>query len=168
MEITMELKIRTAIIYLVDKEFAIRDSLTLLLESIGRQVKSFDSVEAFLYNFDRTKSACLILDVKMPFIGGLELKKELSNKNINIPLIFISGDVNIPDSVKAFRCAALSFLEKPFDCKEFLERIDDAMVNTSMNCGFCPLLLSGEGFQKNADCSRPQYKGLAHTTPIWN
>lgn len=156
MEITMELKIRTSIVYLVDKEFAIRDSLTLLLESIGRQIKSFDSVEAFLYNFDRTKPACLILDVRMPFMGGVELKKELCNRNINIPTIFISGDINIPDSVKAFRCAALSFLEKPFGYKELLERIDDGIVNTSMNCRFCPLL-SGEGFQKNADCDRPQY-----------
>ncbi|WAK00429.1 response regulator transcription factor [Methylobacter sp. YRD-M1] len=153
----MELNIRTAIVYLVDKEFAIRDSLTLLLESTGRQVKSFDSAEAFLYNFDRTKPACLILDVRMPFMGGMELKKELSNKNINIPIIFISGDIDIPDSAKAFRCAALSFLEKPFDYKELLERIDDGIVNTSMNCSFCPLLLSGKGFQKSADCDRPQY-----------
>ncbi|MGZ5012142.1 MAG: response regulator transcription factor [Methylobacter sp.] len=154
----MELNIRTAIVYLVDDDFAIRDSLTLLLESTGRQVKSFDSAEAFLYNFDCTKPACLILDMRMPFMGGLELQEELSKRNINIPIIFISGDVDITNSAKVSRYGALNFLEKPFDYKELLERIDDAIVNTSMNCGFCPFLLSGEGFQKNADCDRPQYR----------
>src|ERR1035437_3487717 len=124
----MGLNIRTTIVYLVDAEFAIRDSLTLLLESTGLQVKSFDSVKDFLYDFDPTKPACLIIDVKMPFIGGLELKKELSKKNIKIPIIFISGDIDIPNSVKAFRCGTLIFLEKPFDCKIFLECIDDAIV----------------------------------------
>ncbi len=160
MEITMELNIRTAIVYLVDDESVIRDSLTLLLESTGRQVKSFDSAEAFLYNFDRTKPACLILDMRMPGMGGLELREELSKRNINIPIIFISGDAGIADSAKVSRCAALSFLVKPFYYKELLERIDDAIVNTSMNCGFCPHLLSGEGFQKNADCDRPQFRRL--------
>jgi FixJ family two-component response regulator len=155
---------------LVDADFAVRDSLTLILESTGRQVKSFDSIEAFLYNFDRTKLACLICDVKMPFIEGLELKKELSKKNINIPIIFISGNIDILDSVKAFGCSALSFLEKPFDCKILLERIDEVEVNAGMNCGICPPLPSREGwcedFQKSANRDYPQYIGGFSPQPL--
>jgi FixJ family two-component response regulator len=154
----MGLNFMTSIVYVVDAEFAIRDSLTVVLESTGRQVKSFDSVEAFLYNYDRTKSACLIIDVRMPFIGG-ELKKELSKKNINIPIIFISGDIEIADSTKVFKCSELSFFEKPFDFKILLERIVDAEVNIGMNCEICYPFLSGEGwcedFQKNVIRGHP-------------
>jgi len=124
----MELNTPNAVIYLVDDEFAVRDSLTLLIRSSGRVVKSFESAEAFLNDYDNQQPGCLILDVRMPSMDGLELQEELSTRNINIPIIFISGNADIPDSAKAFRAGALDFLEKPFDNQILLERIEEAIA----------------------------------------
>lgn len=123
----MEFNTPTALVYLVDDEFAVRDSLSLLIKTKGWTVKCFDSSEAFLKNYDPEQPSCLILDVRMPLMGGLELQEELSTRNISIPIIFISGNADIPDSAKAFRAGALDFLEKPFDNKILLERIDEAI-----------------------------------------
>lgn len=122
---------QTALVYLVDDEVAIRDSLTLLIESAGLEVKSFYSSEAFLENYDPERPGCLILDVRMPLMSGLELQEELSARNINIQIIFISGNAEIADSAKAFRSGALDFLEKPFDNGILFERIDEAIKKDS-------------------------------------
>ncbi|MGZ8903901.1 MAG: response regulator transcription factor [Methylobacter sp.] len=123
----MDLNTPETLVYLVDDEFAVRDSLTLLIQSTGRPIKSFDSAEAFLKSYDPEHPGCLILDVRMPYMGGLELQEELSTRNINIPIIFISGNAEIPDSAKAFRAGAVDFLEKPFDYETLLARIDEAI-----------------------------------------
>lgn len=117
----------TSLVYLVDDEFAIRDSLTLLIESTGKMVRSFDSAEAFLNNYNPEQPGCLLLDVRMPTMSGHELQHELSKRGIIIPIIFISGHADIPDSAKAFRAGAVDFLEKPFDNELLLERIDEAL-----------------------------------------
>ncbi|MGY6274513.1 response regulator transcription factor [Methylomonas sp. MgM2] len=116
-----------ASVYLVDDEFPVRDSLTVLLESAGWSIKSFDCARAFLADYDAEKPGCLILDVRMPEMSGLELQEELLKKGINIPIIFISGNADVPDSAKAFRAGAVDFLVKPFDDKVMLERIDEAI-----------------------------------------
>lgn len=123
----MDFNFQAALVYLVDDEFAIRDSLTLLIESTGLEVKSFESSEAFLKNYNPDRPSCLILDVRMPLMGGLELQEELAAENINIQIIFISGNAEISDSAKAFRSGALDFLEKPFDNQILLERIEEAI-----------------------------------------
>ena len=115
------------LVYLVDDEFAVRDSLTLLIESTGQTVRSFESAEVFLNNYDPKRPGCLLLDVRMPFMSGLELQDELVKKGITIPIIFISGHAGIPDSAKAFRAGAVDFLEKPFDNEILLERIEEAL-----------------------------------------
>jgi FixJ family two-component response regulator len=117
----------TPLVYVVDDEFAIRDSLTLLIESTGQKVKSFDSAEAFLNSYDPEQSGCLLLDVRMPLMSGHDLQNELLNRGIRIPIIFISGHADIPDSAKAFRAGAVDFLEKPFDNDMLLERINEAI-----------------------------------------
>lgn len=116
------------IVYLVDDEFVMRDSLTLLIESTGLSVKSFESAEAFLDHYDADQAGCLILDVRMPTMSGLELQEELLKRNITIPIIFISGNAEIPDSAKAFRAGAVDFLQKPFDHTILLNRIDEALT----------------------------------------
>ena len=103
------------LIYLVDDELAVLDSLMLLIQSTGRQIKSFASAEAFLTHYNPEQVGCLILDVRMPSMSGLELQEELTQRNIKIPIIFISGNADIPDSAKAFRAGAIDFLEKPFE-----------------------------------------------------
>ncbi len=117
----------TPLVYLVDDEFAIRDSLTMLIESTGQPVRSFDSAEAFLQDYDPDQSGCLLLDVRMPLMSGHDLQKELSSRSYVIPIIFISGHAEIPDSAKAFRAGAVDFLEKPFDNALLLERINEAL-----------------------------------------
>ena len=116
-----------AVVYLVDDEFAVRDSLTLLIESTGQTVRSFASAEAFLNSYDPEQPGCLLLDVRMPTMSGLELQNELLRRAISIPIIFISGHAGIPDSAKAFRAGAVDFLEKPFNNELLLERIDEAI-----------------------------------------
>ena len=116
-----------ALIYLVDDEYAVRDSLALLIESTGQTIRSFESAQAFLDNYDPNQPGCLILDVRMPSMSGLELQGELVRRNIAIPIIFISGHAGIPDSAKAFRSGAVDFLEKPFDNELLLERIAEAI-----------------------------------------
>jgi FixJ family two-component response regulator len=115
------------LVYLVDDEFAIRDSLTLLIESTGQKVRSFESAEAFLNNYDSNHPSCLLLDVRMPVMTGHELQHELAKRGIIIPIIFISGNADIPDSARAFRAGAVDFLEKPFDNEVLLERINEAI-----------------------------------------
>lgn len=123
----MEHNLTNVFVYLIDDEFAVRDALALLIKASGWTVKSFDSAQDFLKNYDPDVPGCLILDVKMPVMGGLELQEELIKRNINIPIIFISGNADIPDSAKAFRAGAVDFLEKPFEKSILLERIDEAV-----------------------------------------
>ena len=123
----MEVNNPSALVYLVDDEFAIRDSLTLLIESTGRAVRSFESASDFLNNYNHDQPGCLILDVRMSSMSGLELQEELSKRGISIPIIFISGHADISDSAKAFRAGAVDFLEKPFDNEILLKRIEEAI-----------------------------------------
>lgn len=116
-----------SLVYLVDDEYAVRDSLALLIESTGQIVRSFASAEAFLNNYNPEQPGCLLLDVRMPAMSGLELQDELLRRKISIPIIFISGHAGIPDSAKAFRAGAVDFLEKPFDDEVLLERIEEAI-----------------------------------------
>ena len=116
-----------ALVYLIDDEFSVRDSLTLVLESVGLRVKSFESAEDFLKNYNNEYPSCLILDVKMPCMSGLELQEALLKRNISIPIIFISGHAGISQSAKAFRAGAVDFLEKPFDHEVLLARITEVI-----------------------------------------
>jgi FixJ family two-component response regulator len=121
------------LVYLVDDEFAVRDSLTLMIESTGQAVRSFDSAESFLNNYDVKQAGCLLLDVRMPSMSGLALQDELVARAISIPIIFISGHARIPDSAKAFRSGAVDFLEKPFDNEMLMERISEALKKDVAN-----------------------------------
>lgn len=125
----MELSLQTAVVYLVDDDPDIRDSLSLWIESIGLKIKSFDSAAGFLSEYAPEHPACLILDVVMPLMNGLELQEELAKRNIQIPIIFISGNAKVADSSKAFRAGAVDFIEKPYDLKLLLSRIHEALHN---------------------------------------
>jgi len=116
-----------AIVYLVDDEFAIRDSLTLLIETSGFNIQSFESAQEFLDSYNHERPSCLLLDVRMPAMSGLELQEELNKRDIDIPIIFISGHAEVSDSAKAFRAGAIDFLEKPFEYSVLLERIEEGI-----------------------------------------
>ena len=121
-----ETKAKT-LVYLVDDDFSIRDSLSMLIETTGQAVRCFESADEFLNNFDPDQAGCLILDVRMPSITGLELQEELVRRDFAIPIIFISGHADVPDSSKAFRAGAVDYMEKPFDSEKLLNRMEEAI-----------------------------------------
>ncbi|MDD2801543.1 MAG: response regulator [Methylococcales bacterium] len=114
-------------VYLVDDDFAIRDSLSLFIESTGQAITCFESAEQFLLAYDQEQPGCLLLDVRMPLMSGLDLQEALLKRNIDLPIIFISGHAEVSDSAKAFRAGAVDFIEKPFDNLVLLERIEEAL-----------------------------------------
>jgi len=144
-----------ALVYLVDDEYAVRDSLTLLIQSTGQLVRSFESAQAFLDNYNPAQPGCLILDVRMPTMDGLELQEELKKRDISIPIIFISGNAEIPDSAKAFRAGAVDFLEKPFDNNLLLKRIKEAI---GKDIEMREKLAERRGLQQRIDCLTPREK----------
>lgn len=117
----------STLVYLVDDDFSVRDSLGLLIESTGQAVRCFESADSFLNNYDPAQAGCLVLDVRMPGMGGLELQEEMTRRDFAIPIIFISGHADIPDSSKAFRAGAIDYMEKPFDSKTLLTRLQEAI-----------------------------------------
>ncbi len=114
------------VVYVVDDDEAVRDSLQWLLEASAYRVATFDSAEAFLAGFDPKAIACLILDVRMPGMSGLELQDELLARKLNLPIIFITGHGDVPMAVSTMKKGAVDFIEKPFDqtaLKELVERM---------------------------------------------
>jgi len=116
-----------ATVFVVDDDASVRTALKRLIQSIGFQVKTFDSAQAFLEHAPRDKPACLILDVRMPGISGIELQKQLTNAGFLMPIIFITGHGNIPMSVKAVKAGAVDFIEKPFDDQKLIDAINIAL-----------------------------------------
>jgi FixJ family two-component response regulator len=120
-----------AIVYVVDDDEAIRDSLQLLLRSIGLRSAVFDSAAAFLESFDPTAHACLLADIRMPGMSGLELQKELVERHIEIPTIFITGHGDVPMAVRAMKGGAVDFIQKPFRDQDLIDRIHEALQKDS-------------------------------------
>jgi len=123
----MDVNTSNALVYLVDDELPVRDALSMLIKMSGFAVSSYDSAEAFLNNYDPDQPGCLVLDVTMPVMSGLELQEELVKRKSNIPIIFMSGNADILDSAKALRSGAVAFLEKPFENQIFLQAINEAV-----------------------------------------
>jgi len=103
------------VVYVVDDDEAVRDSLKWLLEGVSYTVRTFDSAESFLAGFDPKAIACLVLDVRMPGMSGLELQEELLSRKLDLPLIFITGHGDVPMAVHTMKKGAADFIEKPFD-----------------------------------------------------
>jgi RNA polymerase sigma factor (sigma-70 family) len=103
------------VVYVVDDDEAVRDSLKWMLEGINYSVRTFDSAESFLAGFDPQAIACLVLDVRMPGMSGLELQEDLLARKVDLPLIFITGHGDVPMAVNTMKKGAADFIEKPFD-----------------------------------------------------
>ena len=115
------------IVYIVDDEPSVCVSLQRLLRSIGLEAQTFMSAEEFLQNARRDVLACLVLDVRLPDLSGLELQVELNEAKVDIPVVFISGHADIAMSVRAMKAGAVEFLTKPFREQELLEAIQRAI-----------------------------------------
>jgi len=116
-----------ATVFIVDDDDAVRDSLRLLMKSAGFHAVAFESAEAFLGSYDRQQTGCLVLDIRMPGMSGLELQRELANRECPLPIIFITAHGDIPMAVEAVRNGALDFIQKPFDDKELVGKIQRAL-----------------------------------------
>ena len=116
-----------ASVFIVDDDALVRDSLEQLIKSVGLKVETFSSARAFLDTELPDKSCCLILDIRMPGLSGLELQARLAKSGRSIPIIFITGHGTVPMSVKAMKAGAVDFLQKPFDDQELLDAINHAI-----------------------------------------
>jgi len=118
-------------VFVVDDDQAVRAALSLLIKSAGLQVKTFGSAQAFLRAYDPAHPGCLILDVRMRGMGGMELQEKLAAQGIAIPVIIITGHGDVPMAVRAVKRGAIDFIQKPFDDQVLLDRITQAVeLNT--------------------------------------
>ena len=119
-----------ATVFIIDDEEAVRDSLQWLLESSGLQVALFDSAEAFLQGYDPAQPGCLVVDVRMPGMSGLELQERLTARGgYHPPIIFITGHGDVQMAVRAVQAGAFDFVEKPFNDQDLLDRIQRAIAH---------------------------------------
>ena len=114
------------LVYVVDDDDAIRDSLRWLLESTGYRVAAYSTAERFLSAYKPGVASCVVLDVRMPGVSGLELQQELSRRGESLPIIFITGHGDVPMAVSAVKSGAFHFLEKPFMDAQLLAIIEQA------------------------------------------
>lgn len=115
-------------VFVVDDDDAVRESIVMLLEAENFRVADFPSAEAFLKDYLPDRPGCLVLDVSMPGMNGLELQQALVQRQHSIPIIFITGHGDVPMSVKALRAGAIDFIEKPFNDDILISRIRDALA----------------------------------------
>lgn len=116
-----------SIVFVVDDESSVRKSLSRLLKAAGYRVEVFSSAEEFLRRGQEDEIGCLVLDVQMPDLNGLELQQVLAATDRPLSIVFITGHGDIPTSVRAMKAGAIDFLAKPFDERDLLEAIDRAL-----------------------------------------
>ena len=114
-------------VFIVDDDPAMLDSLRWLVESVGLKVETFTSAPAFLKAYSIEHLGCLVVDVRMPGMSGIELQDQLLAEKIAIPIIVISGHGDVPIAVRAMRRGAIDFIEKPFNDQVMLDRIQAAV-----------------------------------------
>ena len=116
-----------AMVFVIDDDESIREALHSLIRSVGLRVATFPSAQEFLQSERPNVPACLILDVRMPGLSGLDLQRDLTEANIHIPIIFVTGHGDIPMSVRAMKAGAVEFLTKPFRDQDLLDAIQQAL-----------------------------------------
>ena len=121
----------TPIVFVVDDDISVRQSLELLIDSAGWQSETFASAEEFLSCPRAPAPSCLVLDLTLPDINGLELQKRVAIDRMDMPIIFISGYGDVPTTVKAMKAGAVEFLTKPLGCDELLSAIQHAIERSN-------------------------------------
>ena len=117
----------TSIVFVVDDDASVRSSLKFLLSTVGLQVESFGSADTFLHRKPPDAPSCLVLDVRLPGLSGLDFQRELAARNIRIPIVFLTGHGDIPMSVRAMKAGAVEFLTKPFRDQDLLDAVRIAL-----------------------------------------
>jgi FixJ family two-component response regulator len=114
-------------VFVVDDDTAMREALKSLLQSVGLQVALFDSAQGLMQSALPDVPSCIILDIRLPRVSGLDFQAELAKASIHVPIIFITGYGDIPMSVKAMKAGAVDFLTKPFRDQELLDAVSTAI-----------------------------------------
>jgi FixJ family two-component response regulator len=116
-----------AIVWVVDDDASVREALRSLIRSAGLRVETLGSAQEFLACPRVEAPSCLVLDVRMPRVSGLDLQKRMAEISLQIPIVFITGHGDVPTSVRAMKAGAVEFLTKPFDDQDLLEAIQQAI-----------------------------------------
>lgn len=116
-----------SMVFIVDDDLSVREALGSLIRSAGLQVETFASAQEFLARPRADMPCCLVLDVRLPGLSGLELQKRMAEVNIEIPIIFITGHGDVPTTVQAMKAGAVEFLTKPFRDQDLLDAIQQAI-----------------------------------------
>ena len=114
-------------VYVVEDDEAVRDSLELLLKSDGKPVKTYESATAFLKDYSDKMAGCIVLDIRMPGMDGMELQKKLNEKHSILPIIFVTGHGDVPMAVDAMKEGSVDFIQKPYREEALLEKIEAAL-----------------------------------------
>ena len=122
-----------ATVFVVDDDQAMRTSLKWLIESTGMTVQTYDSADAFLSDYYPGRAGCLLLDVRMPGMSGLELQAHLAREGYRLPVILITGHGDVAMAVKAMKAGAVDFIEKPFHDEDLLRSIHNALAYDQRN-----------------------------------
>jgi RNA polymerase sigma factor (sigma-70 family) len=118
---------RAPVVFVVDDDPSVRLSLKFLISTVGLQVESFDSADTFLHRKPPDAPSCLVLDVRLRGLSGLDLQRELAARDMRIPIVFVTGHGDIPMSVRAMKAGAVEFLTKPFRAQDLLDAIRIAL-----------------------------------------
>lgn len=116
-----------AIVFIVDDDASVRDSLRWLIESVQLQVQCFATAQEFLQGYQSQQTGCVVLDVRMPGLSGLDLQEELRQQGFVLPVIIITGHADVPMAVRAFKSGVFDFIEKPFNDQHLIDRIHQAI-----------------------------------------
>jgi FixJ family two-component response regulator len=119
--------VRDSIVFVIDDDLSMRRALTNLFQSVGLEVEAFGSASELLKNALPEVASCLVLDIRLPGLSGLDLQTELAKANIHIPIIFITGHGDIPMTVRAMKGGAVDFLTKPFRDQDLLDAVMSAI-----------------------------------------
>lgn len=114
-------------VFIIDDDEAVRDSLKMLMKSVGQTVEAFFSPAEFLEVYDENRPGCIVLDIRMPGMSGLELQSKLNEMHCILLIIFITGHGDVPMAVQAIKDGAMNFIQKPFRDQELLDLINDAL-----------------------------------------
>jgi FixJ family two-component response regulator len=116
-----------SVVFVVDDDSSVREAIKSLIKSVGLRVETFETAQQFLQSKRLGVPGCVVLDVRLPGLSGLDLQRELAAHDITLPIIFITGYGDIPMSVSAMKAGALEFLTKPFRDQDLLDAIQQAL-----------------------------------------
>ena len=117
-----------AAVFVVDDDPAVRDSIAMLVRAEGFEARTFDSARSFLVEWERSTPGCLIIDLRLPGLSGLDLQEHLAGDDNTPPIIFLTGYGTVPAAVRALKAGAMDFLEKPFDPAVLLALVHEALA----------------------------------------